>query len=160
MTQTQRFEINDFFFWYQTWTPSTIQVAVLLQTTWWCTYLIPRSLFKILTYIFSRSTAPSSSWICPSAILAPIWWPVPSSSTATTTTTTPSVTSTQTAAPAWPSKSWECDGSGNDGWTVDWQGNSCIYDVPESNGAWLWFGVNFGESLEFRSPSSLANPTG
>ncbi|BGP22374.1 proteophosphoglycan ppg4 [Rhodotorula toruloides] len=50
-------------------------------------------------------------------------------------------------APSWwgvilrPSRGWTCDGSGKDGWSVDWEGNGRPSWAPEG---WLWFGSSIG----------------
>ncbi|GAA5978287.1 hypothetical protein JCM5350_002252 [Sporobolomyces pararoseus] len=48
--------------------------------------------------------------------------------------------------PAWglrPSSSWQCNGSGKDGWVVDHHGNGPPSWVP-SGGGWFWFGIEIG----------------
>lgn len=46
-------------------------------------------------------------------------------------------------APSWwgvispPARSWSCNGSGKDGWSIDWQGNTLPSTFPSG---WLWFG--------------------
>uniref|UniRef100_A0A0K3CFY1 BY PROTMAP: gi/342321509/gb/EGU13442.1/ Proteophosphoglycan ppg4 [Rhodotorula glutinis ATCC 204091] n=1 Tax=Rhodotorula toruloides TaxID=5286 RepID=A0A0K3CFY1_RHOTO len=40
-----------------------------------------------------------------------------------------------------PGQGWECSGSGNDGWDVDWQGNGCPSHLPSG---WKWWGVSIG----------------
>ncbi|CEQ39282.1 SPOSA6832_00795, partial [Sporobolomyces salmonicolor] len=68
------------------------------------------------------------------------------------------VTVTQTgdsAAPSatkLPSKTWTSDGSGKDGWEVDWQGNGCPSYYPSG---WLWFGTGVG----WAPPSGWVNPS-
>ncbi|BGP29580.1 hypothetical protein JCM10296v2_001319 [Rhodotorula toruloides] len=50
-------------------------------------------------------------------------------------------------APSWwgvvslPSRGWKCDGSGKDGWSIDWQGNGRPSWAPSG---WLWFGSSIG----------------
>ncbi|GAA5886787.1 hypothetical protein JCM5296_006402 [Sporobolomyces johnsonii] len=57
------------------------------------------------------------------------------------------VTVTQTGASVAPSatklpgKTWTSNGSGKDGWEVDWQGNGCPSYYPSG---WLWFGAGIG----------------
>ncbi|GAA5863311.1 hypothetical protein JCM1840_007478 [Sporobolomyces johnsonii] len=57
------------------------------------------------------------------------------------------VTVTQTGASVAPSatklpgKTWTSNGSGTDGWEVDWQGNGCPSYYPSG---WLWFGAGIG----------------
>ncbi|GAA5964189.1 hypothetical protein JCM21900_001500 [Sporobolomyces salmonicolor] len=68
------------------------------------------------------------------------------------------VTVTQTGASAapsatkLPSKTWTSDGSGKDGWEVDWQGNGCPSYYPSG---WLWFGTGVG----WAPPSGWVNPS-
>ncbi|KPV77128.1 uncharacterized protein RHOBADRAFT_52078 [Rhodotorula graminis WP1] len=45
-----------------------------------------------------------------------------------------------------PSQGWSCDGSGKDGYEVDWKGNGRPAEFPEG---WYWFGVSSWQ------PSSL-----
>lgn len=87
---------------------------------------------------------PASSWQYPSSWTVPSFWIL----------LDPTWRSWLTPLPA---QDWECDGTGNDGWIVDWENNSCPYDVPESNGAWLWFGVNYGRSSLFPPALQLAD---
>ncbi|KAI5475562.1 Glycerol uptake protein [Pseudohyphozyma bogoriensis] len=61
-------------------------------------------------------------------------------STSTTTSSSPSATPN----PNWPSSDFVCDGTGNDGWSYDPEGNTLPWDIPYSNGNWLWFGSSCG----------------
>ncbi|GAA5852467.1 hypothetical protein JCM5353_005509, partial [Sporobolomyces roseus] len=40
-----------------------------------------------------------------------------------------------------PSKLWQCNGSGTDGWDVDYNGKACPSSYPSG---WKWFGSNIG----------------
>ncbi|GAA5898781.1 hypothetical protein JCM6882_003997 [Rhodosporidiobolus microsporus] len=58
--------------------------------------------------------------------------------TVTETETVPAPVST----PSRPGSGWSCNGSGNDGWKVDHNGNSCPSHL--GGGGWLWFGSSIG----------------
>ncbi|ORY92527.1 hypothetical protein BCR35DRAFT_348913 [Leucosporidium creatinivorum] len=120
------------------WTPPSDFASSCSAATWW---------------------SPSSSWNCPSTISPPTWWPKPTttttvkpSTTTTVKTTTTTKASTTSAAPSpsvsVPPRGWTCDGTGNDGWTVDYDGNTLPYPddgyLTNSNGQWLFFGDGHG----------------
>ncbi|KAK4056903.1 hypothetical protein OIO90_002153 [Microbotryomycetes sp. JL221] len=49
--------------------------------------------------------------------------------------------------PSRPPAGWQCNGSGNDGWDVDYDGKPCPYQgdrLFDSNGKWKFFGSNYG----------------
>ncbi|GAA6027434.1 hypothetical protein JCM8097_007862 [Rhodosporidiobolus ruineniae] len=59
-----------------------------------------------------------------------------------TTTTTTTTSAKPSSTPSLPNPDWQCNGSGNDGWTHDHNGNACPSQY--GNGQWLWFGTNIG----------------
>ncbi|KAL7337437.1 Proteophosphoglycan ppg4 [Rhodotorula toruloides] len=72
----------------------------------------------------------------------------PSTQTITVTAPGQIVTVTEThnlppppAPTSRPGQGWECSGSGDDGWDVDWQGNGCPSHLPSG---WKWWGVSIG----------------
>ena len=79
--------------------------------------------------------SPSYSWNYPS-IDIPCWWQ--------TSDNKPSGTCGDSSAPSTPDApagGWQCDGSGTDGQTVDYDGKSCAYEGAEG---FLFFGDDFG----------------
>ncbi|GAA5863899.1 hypothetical protein JCM8547_005273 [Rhodosporidiobolus lusitaniae] len=58
-----------------------------------------------------------------------------------------------------PSKSWQCNGTGKDGWSVDYNGNSC--PTKYGGGSWLWFGSSIGwaPSVDWSCSASFELPS-
>ncbi|GAA5849923.1 hypothetical protein JCM9279_002464 [Rhodotorula babjevae] len=56
-------------------------------------------------------------------------------------TVTRTVSISQPKPTGTPSSSWSCNGSGKDGYEVDWQGNGRPSHYPEG---WYWFGISIG----------------
>lgn len=64
-----------------------------------------------------------------------------------TTTQASSSTAAPSPSAGVPPRDFQCDHSGNDGWSLDFDGNSLPYEADhllDSNGAWKFFGWSCG----------------
>lgn len=85
-----------------------------------------RTVRSMLTYNTHR---PSYSWNYPS-IDIPCWWQTTDDSPDGTcdATTVPDAPDAPSSGGSHPGAGWECDGSGNDGYSTDPTGATCPYD--------------------------------
>ncbi|GAA5898785.1 hypothetical protein JCM6882_003998 [Rhodosporidiobolus microsporus] len=118
-----------------------VVVTKVLNSVWYQN----TGLSEIEVYLADTNEFPSGSAIKPSKIDTSVPSSTSSSAVSTTTqapsTTTTSEKPTQTSKP-WPGHDWQCNGSGNDGWEFDYDGNTCPSNL--GGGKWLWFGSAIG----------------
>ncbi|GAA5836904.1 hypothetical protein JCM11251_005819 [Rhodosporidiobolus azoricus] len=113
-----------------------VVITKVLNSVWYQNI----GLSEIEVFLADTNEFPGGSAIKPSKIDTSVPSSTSAASQAASTTTT-SDKPTQTDKP-WPGHDWQCNGSGNDGWEHDADGNTCPSNL--GGGKWLWFGSSIG----------------